>query len=1136
MKRLLLIVFTCLVLVNSNAQNSPKYFKTLPAIDNTTPQWAILMYSSNPNVPEVVRQYTAFYKEHSFEKSVHTQNYKHWLQQIEPLLNQDGFIAPLSKESEDQKNNLLKQRYQQRQSRSNGTGGWEAMGPFETYDTNTAQPISWHKNIYALDQSLTNPNLLICGTEAGGVYKSLDKGANWSLISLGEVFSGGNAAVKIHPTNPDNFLVASNNRIYQSTNGGNTWVERHFTNGTGNEFAFSPANSNLVFHSSSSGLFKSTNGGVSWSQVYTDTCWDVVFHPTNASIVYLLKSNPAAKRSELFRSTDGGNTWEIKDNGWYVPTDFANANEGGGKIGVTPAEENWIYVCLIGESKADDQGWIGVYKSTTMGDSWTNPTGQDGGPYGPINGTDDWNVAAYSGGYHQGYYNFDMEVSAVDANKLWIATIRLTESSDGGQTYQSIGAANSTRLDFIHADVQDIQVYGDDVWVASDGGVNYSNDELTSHVALNKGIQAAHFWGFNTGWNEDSFTGGKYHDGTSGWYEGYSDGKTYNIGGVEEASGYVHPIESRKMLYRVHYASDHTAVKTIPEVFGDPVETHTSLPVRPNESYLTAERSGVYFDPRYANHMFVGLENKIYKSTDGGLTFDVLYTFPEANGMVYEIEISRSNPDVMYCVYNKQGGYWDPCEIWKTTDGGVSWAKTTSDPTGNNRRFRISIDPENENHVWICTPRGENGNKVFSTENGGATWQNKTTAILNGEDVTDILYQGGSNDIVYVTSQYGVFYWNDATDNWIEYATDLPLVAKTLQINPFYRDGALRLASNGRGVWGRALVEASLPVAQPITYDEVIHCPETPVQFDCYSVLNHQNATWEWNITPAPQSISSTTVRNPEVVFGTPGTYSVSLTVTDAQGNTDTKTITDMITVLDDCQHCISYGNMDYATAVTLVDFNEISNSTGKTQPYTDYTEDFHANVTTGESYDLTVNVNTDGNYVVKSKVWIDWNQDLDFDDPGEEYDLGEAVDTADGPTSLSPYSIIVPQDALPGETVMRVSAKYNAYATPCETGYDGEVEDYAIIVNPVLGVVSNTFLEAPVLFPNPTKGTFSIDLHEKFENVNITLVDVRGRILKTQNVSQVDQVSMAVNYSDGIYFVLIESEKNRAVLRLIKE
>ena len=296
--------------------------------------------------------------------------------------------------------------------------------------------------------------------------------------------------------------------------------------------------------------------------------------------------------------------------------------------------------------------------------------------------------------------------------------------------------------------------------MASDGGINLSVDELMSHVALNRGIQAAHFWGFNTGWNEDTFTGGKYHDGTSGWYENYSLGNAYNIGGVEEASGYVHPIESRKLLYRTNYASQNTSVKTIPEIFGSEIINHPSLPVRPNESYNVAERSGVYFDPRYADHMYVGLENKVYKSTSGGSGFEVIYTFPDSNGLIYEMEISRSNPDVIYAVYNKLGGYWDSCEIWKSIDGGMSWNKTTTNPGGNNRRFRISIHPEDENKLWVCTPRGLDGEKVHYTLDGGTTWSNKTTSTLNGEDVTDILYQGGTNDIVYVASRYGVFYWD----------------------------------------------------------------------------------------------------------------------------------------------------------------------------------------------------------------------------------------------------------------------------------------------------------------------------------------------------------------------------------------
>jgi len=1126
-------------IVTIHAQNRAEYFKTIPVISSETPEWAQKMYSENPNVAEVADLYRLFYAKNDFVKTIHTQNHKHWMRLVAPLLDDNGFIKQPSKKEAARTFRKLKEQYQQRNTnRVPGSDlAWVPMGPFETFSTTTSEAISWHKNIYAIDQSLSNPNLLICGTEAGGIYKTLDKAANWTLISLGEVFSGGNAAVKIHPTDANNFLVASNNRIYQSTNGGATWIERHVTDGTGNEFAYAPNDHNTIFHTNSAGLFKSMDGGTTWVHIFSESCWDIDFHPTENTTVYLLKSNNTAKKSELFRSDNTGATWTLKDIGWYTPTDLEQTSDGGGKIAVTPASPDLVYVCLIGASKADDNGWIGVYKSTDKGENWSNPTGQDGGPYGDINETTDWNVAAYSDGYHQGYYNFDMEASPTDPNKLWIASIRLTESSDGGQTFQSIGAANSTRLEYIHADVQDIEVRGDEVWVASDGGVNFSDDALISHVALNKGIQAGHFWGFNTGWNEDTFTGGKYHDGTSGWFENYGAGKAYNIGGVEEASGYVHPIENRKLLYRTHYASDNTSVKTIPSTFGDAIVTHPSFPIRPNESYYDGERSGIYFDPRYANHSYTALENNVYKSIDGGVTFENIYTFPESTGMVYEMEISRSNPNILYAVYNKLGGYWDTCELWKSIDGGNSWQKTNSNLSGNNRRFRISIHPEDANIVWVATVRGNDGDKVHYTTDGGDSWMNTTTSVLDGQNITDILYQGGTNDLVYISTVYGIFYWDSSTNNWIEYSDDLPLVTKSLQLNPFYRDAELRLATYGRGVWARKMKDVLFtPIAQPITYSDTVLCLSEEVQFDCYSMLQHEGATWQWAVTPTPVSISSETARNPLIVFGVAGSYDISLTVTDAQGNSNTKTIENMITVVDDCPHCASYGNMSYATATTLVDFNSIYNVTGKTQSYTDYTDMYTTTVAKGSAYDLSIKANTDGNYTTHTKVWIDWNQDVDFDDAGETYDLGSAANTADGFTTLSPLQITVPQDAVEGTTTMRVATKYNTAPTSCETGFDGEVEDYGIVVTHPLGLLENTFEMTPILYPNPTLGQFAIDLGSPYQAVTITIHDVLGKTIQSKSYTNSQLLKVALIAADGVYLVSITTASKKAVFRLVKK
>ncbi|WNH14188.1 reprolysin-like metallopeptidase [Thalassobellus suaedae] len=149
---------------------------------------------------------------------------------------------------------------------------------------------------------------------------------------------------------------------------------------------------------------------------------------------------------------------------------------------------------------------------------------------------------------------------------------------------------------------------------------------------------------------------------------------------------------------------------------------------------------------------------------------------------------------------------------------------------------------------------------------------------------------------------------------------------------------------------------------------------------------------------------------------------------------------------------CHSEGNIDYATSTTLVSFNTINNASGKPSGYSNYT-----NISTilnrNNSYDLTINVNTDSGiavdeqYTTNTKVWIDWNQNCSFDDPGETYNLGDATGVSNGPTSASSLSITVPISASIGNTIMRISTKYkdDGIVTSCENGFDGEVEDYTL-------------------------------------------------------------------------------------------
>ncbi|MEZ5358186.1 MAG: GEVED domain-containing protein [Candidatus Zixiibacteriota bacterium] len=74
--------------------------------------------------------------------------------------------------------------------------------------------------------------------------------------------------------------------------------------------------------------------------------------------------------------------------------------------------------------------------------------------------------------------------------------------------------------------------------------------------------------------------------------------------------------------------------------------------------------------------------------------------------------------------------------------------------------------------------------------------------------------------------------------------------------------------------------------------------------------------------------------------------------------------------------------------------------------------------------------------------VWIDWNQDFDFDDPNEV--IGMAV----GP---GPHTFLsqVPSDAVYGRTHLRLRLCFNETPFPCGITEFGEVEDYAIEVEP---------------------------------------------------------------------------------------
>ncbi len=140
------------------------------------------------------------------------------------------------------------------------------------------------------------------------------------------------------------------------------------------------------------------------------------------------------------------------------------------------------------------------------------------------------------------------------------------------------------------------------------------------------------------------------------------------------------------------------------------------------------------------------------------------------------------------------------------------------------------------------------------------------------------------------------------------------------------------------------------------------------------------------------------------------------------------------------CPSKASNASEEWIGGVLLADLNNITDSDAG---YGDYTG-LAANLQTYGIYELTLIPEFSGpSFGEYWRVWVDYNQDGDFDDENElAFDAGQtSQDTVRG-------TLVVPGEALEGLTRMRVSMKFNDDPDPCENGFNfGEVEDYCVLI-----------------------------------------------------------------------------------------
>lgn len=138
--------------------------------------------------------------------------------------------------------------------------------------------------------------------------------------------------------------------------------------------------------------------------------------------------------------------------------------------------------------------------------------------------------------------------------------------------------------------------------------------------------------------------------------------------------------------------------------------------------------------------------------------------------------------------------------------------------------------------------------------------------------------------------------------------------------------------------------------------------------------------------------------------------------------------------------YCISKGNSTANEWIASVAVGSMTNNSGNNNGYRDYTN-ITANITKGVATSVTLTPGfASTSYNEGWRIWIDLNNDKDFDDTGELVFTASALSNA-----TITGSFTVPTTATATTTRMRISMKYNALPTQCETFSHGEVEDYTV-------------------------------------------------------------------------------------------
>ncbi len=661
----------------------------------------------------------------------------------------------------------------------------------------------------------SQPNVFYVGQVNGGVWKSDDYGRSWVPI-FDQESTQSIGAIAVAPSNPNIIYVGSGeglhrpdlsvgNGIYKSTDAGKTWAHLGLRDGFQiPALAIDPRDPNRVFAAvlghpygpnEERGLFRSTDGGQTWQKsIYKDEntgASDVEIDPSNPDVIYAsmweVREGPWEDGNEvngtgggLFKSTDGGNTWHPLTKG--LPKDLSQIN-----VAIAPSNPRRIYATV-----AIASGPLAFYRSDDAGESWTKPT-DDPRPAGRIGGG-------------------DLSVPRVDgknADVIYCASIVTMRSENGGKTWSGFRGAPGGD------DYQNLWINPNDpniILLVSDQGAIVTVNGGASWSSWYNQPTAQLYHAIDTPTFPYRVCGGQQESGSVCISSRGNDGaitfRDWHPVGVIEY-GYVAP---DPLDPDVIYGAGRSEVSKFHWSTGE-VQNITPIPLR-SSKYRTDRTEPMMFSP-LDPHVLYYASNILFKTADGGgswqtISPDLTRENPEVPASVGKLisKGAEKQRGVIYSLapsFKNIGTLWagtDDGLIWRTRDGGKNWNNIT--PPGLiswSKVTQISASHFDDDSAYVSVSRFRINDErpfIFRTHDGGKTWTLITAGLPDIGPVDTVREDPVRKNLLFAGTENSVWVSFDDGDHWQSLQLNLP---RTSMRDLWIHDDDLIVATHGRSFW-----------------------------------------------------------------------------------------------------------------------------------------------------------------------------------------------------------------------------------------------------------------------------------------------------------------------------------------------